>query len=67
MSNQGNISMDSAPTMSAGSGSPTAPTAATTVSLWQSNSVAIRVIENFGVDVVSPGAVASVWLGGSPA
>ena len=67
VSAQGSIQMNSAPTMHAGSGSPTVPTPSTVVSLWQSNSVAVRVIETFACDVVSPNAIASVWLGGSPA
>jgi hypothetical protein len=65
-SRQAALQMDSAPTMSAGSGSPNVPTETNTVSMWATNSVAIRAIAFFGVTRVRPNAVASVFTGGSP-
>lgn len=54
------IQMDNAPTNSAGAGSPPTPVPTTIVSLWQTNSVALRVERYFLAKLLRSGAVASL-------
>jgi hypothetical protein len=51
---------------SAGTGSPAAGTGAQMVSLFQTNSVGIKVTQYFGVAQLRPGGVVSLYAGGSP-
>lgn len=64
------LQLDDAPTNSAGSGSPSTPTATTIVNLWQTNSVAIKVERYFLHKLLRSSAVASLsginYSGGSP-
>jgi HK97 family phage major capsid protein len=66
ISAKGTVEMDTAPTMSAGVGSPIAPVAAQTVSLWQTNSIGVMALQSFGCTALRSGAVATVFTGGSP-
>ena len=70
VSRQAALQLDNAPTMSVGAGSPASPVAATAVSLFQTNSIAIRSIAFFGAAVVRSGGVAALdgmaWGEGSP-
>lgn len=59
-SSQADVQMDAAPTIATRGGSPTAPTAANLVSLFQTNSTATRVQRIFGFKALSAAAVASL-------
>lgn len=60
-SRHASLQMDSAPTMTgAESGSPSAPVAAQVVSMWQTNSRAIRVVRRVSYELTRPGGVAVI-------
>lgn len=65
-SRMADLVMDTAPTMSVAAGSPAAPVPAQVVSLFQSNSTAIRAERTFAFRVLRSNAVAAITGGGSP-
>lgn len=69
-SSQADIVTDTAPAMDSGGGSPAAPTAAQVISLFQTNSTALRGTRIFGFQLGRATAVASLsgvsYSGGSP-
>lgn len=59
-SDTADLQMDDSPTNSAGEGSPPTPVSTTIVSLWQTNSVAIKVERYFLAKLLRSGAAASL-------